>query len=45
LKHTGQVNEVGPIYEKLRTSGFKEKAWEHTTGAFKAIEEGTVFTE
>ncbi|KAH8787789.1 hypothetical protein F5883DRAFT_634702 [Diaporthe sp. PMI_573] len=45
LKHTGQVNEVGPIYEKLRTSGFKETAWEHTTGAFKAIEEGTVFTE
>ena len=45
LKHKGQVNEVGPIYDKLRASGFKEKAWEHTTGAFQAIEGGSVFKE
>lgn len=45
LKHTGQVNEVGPIYDKLRASGFKEKAWEHTNSALKAVEEGTVFKE
>ncbi|KAI7779907.1 major facilitator superfamily protein [Diaporthe eres] len=45
LKHTGQVNEIGPIYEKLRASEFKEKAWDHTTSAFKAIEAGTVFQE
>lgn len=45
LKHTGQVNEVGSIYDKLRASGFKEKAWEHTNSAFKAIEEGTVLKE
>ncbi|KAL2273078.1 hypothetical protein FJTKL_05598 [Diaporthe vaccinii] len=30
----------GPIYEKLRASEFKEKAWDHTTSAFKAIEAG-----
>lgn len=45
LKHTGQVNEIASIYDKLRASGFKEKAWEHTTSAFKAVEEGTVFKE
>lgn len=44
VKHTGQVNEIGPVYERLRSSGFKEKAWEHTSSAFKAIEEGTAFT-
>lgn len=45
LKHTGQVNEVGPVYEKLRPAGFKEKVWEHTNSAFKAVEEGTVFKD
>lgn len=45
LKHTGQVNEIGPIYEKLRSAGFKESAWKHTNSAFQAIEEGTVFKD
>lgn len=45
VKHTGQVNEIASIYEKLRTSGFKEKTWEHTSSAFRAIEEGTAFKE
>lgn len=45
LKHTGQVNVIGPVYEKLRPSGFKERAWEHTMGAFKAIGQGTAFSE
>lgn len=45
LKHTGQVNEITAIYEKLRASGFKYKAWHHTTSAFKAVEEGAVFRE
>lgn len=43
LKHTGQTNEIGSIYEKLRISGFKEMAWEHTNDAFEAIEKGTAF--
>lgn len=45
LKHTGQVNDIGPIYDILRGSGFKEKAWEHTASAFKAIEESGVFKD
>lgn len=45
LKHTGQVNEIGRVFEKLRPSGFKERVWEHTMSAFKATEEGTVFNE
>lgn len=45
LKHTGQVNEVGSIYENLRASRFKENTWEHTMSALKVIEEGKVFKE
>ncbi|KAG8156729.1 hypothetical protein KVR01_013334 [Diaporthe batatas] len=45
LKYTGEVNEIGPIYEKLRSSGFREKAWEHTIGAFMATEKGMVFKD